>query len=268
MKKIFLMIFLSTISFSSLYQRFNSGQEYKQEILKTDNVNERTFGFYLNADLLNKKEREQEKENIIKSFPSISSFFERLYNLNNPKLYNIKEIIDIFNQVNDNKLFNESLLIEICIEKGYINDLKKIYKGIDKDTYIYKRLTNNYDEILKYGMNKDKNYHILLNMFVQYLTKAYDKSNNEVENMDNFLSFTEKYVDLLQTQDKRMIFKIMVSLEETCYVLKSMDVEFGNKFFYRVDRIVNKLINEKDIKLINEDSKKRDFEFIKTWREK
>ena len=67
MKKIFLMIFLSTISFSSLYQRFNSGQEYKQEILKTDNVNERTFGFYLNADLLNKKEREQEKENISQS---------------------------------------------------------------------------------------------------------------------------------------------------------------------------------------------------------
>ena len=76
MKRILILLFLSTLSFSNLYQRFDNRDSYLQAINENENIdaNERLFGIYFNADLLKESELIDEEEKIIEKNPDIKLF--------------------------------------------------------------------------------------------------------------------------------------------------------------------------------------------------
>ncbi len=127
-KYLFLLLAISNVSFSNLYQRFENSNQYFNEINEYGGttLDERLYGYYVNADLLSEKDKIKEREYIVSRNPSLNSFLITIEN--SGKLYNIDEILKIF--VNKNNKYSDEYLayiLEVYIQKGYFEQLKKMY---------------------------------------------------------------------------------------------------------------------------------------------
>lgn len=253
MKRILILLFLSTLSFSNLYQRFDNRDSYLQAINENENIdaNERLFGIYFNADLLKESELIDEEEKIIEKNPDIKLFMDSLPK--NGKLYNIEVVMKTFRDI--------PFILEMYIEKGYMSQLKSKFKKT-KNKYIYYRLNDRYDEIEKYNMSRALKYRILDNMTVGHLKMIYKEPKKY---MPEFLNFVDKNLGYYNIQDKKYLYSIIVQIEYSTAMLSKVDKKY-RAICIKADKVVSKLIKEKEIKMLDEDNGMSNVEFLRTWR--
>lgn len=253
MKRILILLFLSTLSFSNLYQRFDNRDSYLQAINENENIdaNERLFGIYFNADLLKESELIDEEEKIIEKNPDIKLFMDSLPK--NGKLYNIEVVMKTFRDI--------PFILEMYIEKGYMSQLKSKFKKT-KNKYIYYRLNDRYDEIEKYNMSQALKYRILDNMTVGHLKMIYKEPKKY---MPEFLNFVDNNLGYYNIQDKKYLYSIIVQIEYSTAMLSKVDKKY-RAICIKADKVVSKLIKEKEIKMLDEDNGMSNVEFLRTWR--
>lgn len=260
---IFWILALSTISFSSLYQRFNNSNQYYDEIKKDTkiNVDERLYGYYINADLLSNEQRKKEKRYILKNKPNINIFLATVPKTG--KIYNLNEVIQIFLEQNKNS--KDSLLAyitEAFIQKNYLEQLNKIYKYPKINKYIYDRLNYKYSEILKYKIDEQMKYLILKSMQNEIIEKT---GTGKFEDLSNFIDFTTKYIDYFNLEDKKTLFTILVELENALGIISKFEKKFL-KYVIQIDKLTSKLMKEKNIRLLDINYKIKNKQFIELRR--
>lgn len=253
MKRILILLFLSTLSFSNLYQRFDNRDSYLQAINENENIdaNERLFGIYFNADLLKESELIDEEEKIIEKNPDIKLFMDSLPK--NGKLYNIEVVMKTFRDI--------PFILEMYIEKGYMSQLRSKFKKTN-NKYIYYRLNDRYDKIEKYNMSRALKYRILDNMTVGHLKMIYKEPKKY---MPEFLNFVDNNLGYYNIQDKKYLYSIIVQIEYSTAMLSKVDKKY-RAICIKADKVVSKLIKEKEIKMLDEDNGMSNVEFLRTWR--
>lgn len=257
------MLALSSVSFSNLYQRFENSKQYFNEIEEHGGVNldERVYGYYVNADLLSNKEKIEERKYIISKNPSLNSFLITIEN--SEKLYNIEEILKIF--VDNNSSHKDEYLayiIEVYMQKGYEDKLRKIYGSRNKNRYIYDRLNYEYSNILKYNISEEIRSIILRDMEASLIKNT---NTGKVEDISRLLNFTEKYLEYFTIEDRKGIFKVLVDLQTSLGIVSKVEKKYI-KVFQKVGIITKKMMEKEEIRLLNLDYGILDKQFIELRR--
>lgn len=262
-KYLFLLLAISNVSFSNLYQRFENSNQYFNEINEYGGttLDERLYGYYVNADLLSEKDKIKEREYIVSRNPSLNSFLITIEN--SGKLYNIDEILKIFLNKN-NKYSDEYLayILEVYIQKGYFEQLKKMYHKKNEYKYIKARLNYNYSDVLKYEISEEIRAIILRDMQASLIQNI---RSGKIEDINRLLDFTDKYLEYFTVSDRKSIFKILVELQTSLGIVSKIEKKYV-KSLKKVERINEKMIKKEEIRLLDLDFNILDKQFIELRR--
>lgn len=244
-KLFFVLLAFTTISFS--YIRLDNADTYYETFNKYNlDINDRFILYYMNADLLSNNQKKIEMNKFLEDKLDVNLGIYRISNIK--EIYNLDEIINILEKI-DNKNYDKNLsfIIERLIQNGYTDKLKSMYNKRYKNKYIYDRLNNNYSNILKYRIPSEISYVILKDM--QYVLIKNTKEGS-VKDLEKLLDFTNKYLKYFNIEDKKDLFKVYIALEKNIYLLSELDKKY-NIYLKKANKIVEKLMEEKDIKLLN-----------------